>query len=343
MCIVFFNLNHSQNSKYKLILAANRDEYLSRPAATTSYWTHHNQSNILAPEDLKCKAGTWFGMTTDGRLATLTNYRQAEGMETPDKRSRGVLPVQFLRNQSNSMETFIHGLLPHENEYNGFSLLLANMSQLQIGFVNNIRHQSVSDISEGLHALTNGTLDEPWPKIIRGKNLMKETMEQFESFLSSSSSSSSNHDPDRELRHQVEQALARIIAKDTDREVRVCGTGAVRILARRSAGDADEGTYGANEPLRQELCNHLGSAVALSAKERYPPLRTMAEGALAHLFGVHLMGTSSYLLTTTLDQIDNSTESTVLRSACKRAGETYNEDMLADEDKDMDVDVDGAF
>jgi len=58
--------------RYPLVLAANRDEFFSRPASPAHWWT--DAPNLLAGRDLEA-GGTWMGLSRNGRFAALTNYR----------------------------------------------------------------------------------------------------------------------------------------------------------------------------------------------------------------------------------------------------------------------------
>lgn len=57
---------------YKLIIAANRDEFYNRPTMPADFWNEY--PNILAGKDLQAK-GTWLGITKEGKFSALTNYR----------------------------------------------------------------------------------------------------------------------------------------------------------------------------------------------------------------------------------------------------------------------------
>src|SRR5579871_716324 len=80
---------------YSLILAGNRDERHARASAAASFWSEAPE--LLAGRDLEA-GGTWLGVTTTGRYAVVTNYR--EGLE-PAKapRSRGALTSDFLKHK----------------------------------------------------------------------------------------------------------------------------------------------------------------------------------------------------------------------------------------------------
>ncbi|MFM7522831.1 MAG: NRDE family protein, partial [Betaproteobacteria bacterium] len=55
-----------------LVLAANRDEFFSRPAQSADWWS--DQPNVFAGRDLE-GGGTWLGVNRQGRFAALTNIR----------------------------------------------------------------------------------------------------------------------------------------------------------------------------------------------------------------------------------------------------------------------------
>ena len=55
-----------------LLIAANRDEFHSRPTCAAHWWK--DRGDILAGRDLVA-GGTWIGITRSGRFAAVTNYR----------------------------------------------------------------------------------------------------------------------------------------------------------------------------------------------------------------------------------------------------------------------------
>ena len=76
----------------ELLVAANRDEYLDRPAEPPAL-RRWNGRTVLAPRDVRA-GGTWLGLNDAGVFAALTNRPNA----TPDptRRSRGLLVVDAL-------------------------------------------------------------------------------------------------------------------------------------------------------------------------------------------------------------------------------------------------------
>jgi len=70
-----------------LVIAANRDEFLDRPAEGPAL-RDTSHGTILAPKDARA-GGTWLGMNPSGLFAAVTNRRNGE--PDPELRSRGLL------------------------------------------------------------------------------------------------------------------------------------------------------------------------------------------------------------------------------------------------------------
>ena len=76
MCLLL--IAYKTNPNYKLIVAANRDEFYERPAAPANFWQEH--PFLLAGKDLKA-GGTWMGITEGGKFAAITNYRDLSNIK----------------------------------------------------------------------------------------------------------------------------------------------------------------------------------------------------------------------------------------------------------------------
>jgi uncharacterized protein with NRDE domain len=147
---------------YPLILAGNRDERHARASAAAGFWP--DIPDILAGRDLEA-GGTWLGVTTAGRYAVVTNYR--EGLN-PAKapRSRGALTADFLR-QDVTAEGYVRQLQDRAGEYGGFSLVVGDRDSLW--YFSNRGGAAPAPITPGVHALSNHLLDTPWPKVQAAK------------------------------------------------------------------------------------------------------------------------------------------------------------------------------
>ncbi|WP_173202461.1 NRDE family protein [Geobacter sp. SVR] len=177
MCLIVFALEY--HPKYRLVLAANRDEYFDRPTIPAGYWP--DNPSILAGRDLQ-SGGTWLGVTTTGRLAAVTNYRDTKWhVENPP--SRGLLVAEYLSGNMSPPE-YLENLKTRGHRYDGFNLLFGDSSGI---FYYSNRGEAENVVSPGIHGLSNHLLDTPWPKVTSAKKrfealLNKDTEEPEEFF-----------------------------------------------------------------------------------------------------------------------------------------------------------------
>ena len=148
-----------------LIVAANRDEWRDRPAEPARWWD--GEPGLLAGRDLQA-GGTWMGVTPSGRFAAVTNFRDpAERRSTAI--SRGGLVTGYLRG-TQSPPAFLAALAARASDYNGFNLILGDGESL---WYFGSREGNARAIEPGVHALSNHLLDEPWPKVVKGREAMQ--------------------------------------------------------------------------------------------------------------------------------------------------------------------------
>lgn len=163
MCLILFAYN--THPEYKLILAANRDEFYKRPTRQ-AHW-HGTNPDILSGID-KYAGGTWMGISENGRLAALTNYRNPADMQ-PHRASRGKLVYDFLKSSLNA--TSYSGVLTETaKQYNGYNLIFGNVDNLCY-YSNKIG--DVLELNAGIYGLSNHLLDTPWPKVTNGKRKLR--------------------------------------------------------------------------------------------------------------------------------------------------------------------------
>jgi len=163
MCLIV--LGREIHPKYMLILAANRDEFYERPTKEAHYWESPRQ--LLAGKDLEA-GGTWMGVNKHGHVAAVTNYRDPTNYQN-NKASRGQIPVNFL-GAGIRAEEYIRELKKQSSKFNGFNLLALDNEKLV--HYNN-QHGSPGILDKGIHAVSNATLNTPWPKVVRSKNMLK--------------------------------------------------------------------------------------------------------------------------------------------------------------------------
>jgi uncharacterized protein with NRDE domain len=159
MCLIVFAWR--AHPDYRLLVAANRDEYFARPSAPADFWD--DRPGVLAGRDLEA-GGTWLGITPQGRFAALTNYRHPADRR-PRAPSRGALVGEFLAGTVGPKH-YMADVEKRAAEYNGFSLLVGDSTSLH--FFSNRSGPSMR-VDPGVHGLSNHLLDTPWPKIAKSK------------------------------------------------------------------------------------------------------------------------------------------------------------------------------
>ncbi len=159
MCLILFS--YDIHPLYRLIFAANRDEYYNRPTAPLSFWD--DAPGILAGRDLKHN-GVWLGVTRTGRIAAITNFREPDFRIT-NAPSRGFLVSDFLASKE-SPKSYIEHVKSIGDRYNGFNLFVGDKSDL---FYYSNREDTIEKIKPGLYGVSNHLLDTPWPKVTKGK------------------------------------------------------------------------------------------------------------------------------------------------------------------------------
>lgn len=166
MCLIL--IAWRSTAEFPCVIAANRDEFHSRPAEAAHWWPSEPQ--ILAGRDLKA-GGTWLGITRGGRFAALTNYRDPEQRRS-EMPSRGNLVTSILRSNAGVSDT-LHRLHQEGPAYNGFNILFSDGEKLAI-------YESMSgvgrELGPGIYGLSNHLLDTPWPKVKAAKSRLSSAL-----------------------------------------------------------------------------------------------------------------------------------------------------------------------
>ena len=163
MCLIL--LSYKTHPQYPLIIAANRDEFYDRPTAPAAFWK--DAPSLLAGKDLR-GGGTWLGVTRNGRVAALANYREPQTFKA-DAPSRGLLVRDFLLGDLSGAE-YLEKLKKTADHYNGYIMIFGDVSQLYY-FSN--RGTITPLLAPGIHGQSNHLLDTPWPKVLRGKESLE--------------------------------------------------------------------------------------------------------------------------------------------------------------------------
>ncbi len=150
---------------FPVVIAANRDEFLARPALPPTTLEEH--PSVIGGKDLKA-GGTWLGINEHGVIAGLLNRRSERA--DPDARSRGQLCLDALRCGTAAEAAALVGA-QRGADYNPFNLLVASRLEAFVAYDRTgLRAGSIDiePLTPGLHLLTNLDLDDfECPKIGR--------------------------------------------------------------------------------------------------------------------------------------------------------------------------------
>jgi uncharacterized protein with NRDE domain len=134
---------------WRLVAAGNRDELHARPSLPLARWD--DAGGVIAGRD-EVGGGTWLGVSEAGRFAVVTNVREAGGAK-PARASRGGLVNGALEG----------GLAADDlGRFNPFNLLVLDQGALTL--LSNRPASVVRPLGPGVHGLSNGLHDAPWPK-----------------------------------------------------------------------------------------------------------------------------------------------------------------------------------
>lgn len=211
MCLIL--LAREVRPDWPLVLAANRDEYFSRPTRAAHYW--EDAPAVLGGRDLKA-GGSWLGVDTGGRLAAVTNYREPPQAVTGVE-SRGRLVSDFLT-QSREPAAYLEDVQRRRRHFDAFNLLVGRGSDVQIY---SSRSTAPLRLAAGIHGISNGDLDSPWPKVERGRRALREILETggapdgeaLFTLLSDSTPAAVAELPDTGVGRETEQRLSPIFVR----------------------------------------------------------------------------------------------------------------------------------
>lgn len=158
MCLLVLAWN--AHPRYRLVVAANRDEYHDRPAAPLAPWSAPD--DILAGRDLRA-GGAWLAIDRHRRFGVVTNFRDL-ARAPAEAPSRGRLIPRYLAGGADAGD-YLASLASDAGAYGGFNLLLADGEALW--YASNRGTPFAQRLAPGVHGLSNERLDTPWPKLVR--------------------------------------------------------------------------------------------------------------------------------------------------------------------------------
>lgn len=159
---------HRTSAALPLAIAGNRDEFHARPTQAAHWWP--DRPDVLGGRDLQA-GGTWLAIDRRGRFGAVTNFRDAD---RPARRleSRGLLIARFL---DSDLSPQAYTATIDGDRYAGFNLFVGDGSDLC--YLSN-RGGGRRELAPGVYAVSNATLDTPWPKVIRTKTRLEALVEE---------------------------------------------------------------------------------------------------------------------------------------------------------------------
>ncbi len=222
MCLITFS--YKTHPRYKLIVAANRDEFYERPTRKAQFWTNEQLPDILAGKDMKAN-GTWMGISKKGKWGALTNYRDPSNIKE-NAPTRGNLVLDFLKSEMDE-NSYLENVQKKAQDYNGFNLLIGSYDSLY-HFSNETN--AITEIEPGIHGVSNALLDTNWPKLDHAKKELeritsKEKFNKEEAFeiLKNPVKAPDEQLPSTGIPYEWEKAVSSIFIK-TDNYGTLCST-----------------------------------------------------------------------------------------------------------------------
>jgi uncharacterized protein with NRDE domain len=154
-----------------LMIAANRDEQLDRPAVVMTV-LREASPRILGGRD-ELAGGTWLAVNEHGVVAGLTNQPSAAGRD-PRKKSRGGLPLAFAAHKTAAEAVAAVRAEIDPADYNPCWMLVGDRQSLFSVGIAGGPGPEVEELGPGLHVLENAPLPAPSAKADLVRRLVSE-------------------------------------------------------------------------------------------------------------------------------------------------------------------------
>lgn len=154
---------------FPLVVGANRDERLDRPATPITVLRERYPRIIGGRDELA--GGTWLAVNDQGVVAGLTNRPSAFGRD-PTRRSRGELPLALASSDSadEAVTTFAAKVQP--SAYNSAWMLVGDRRSLHYIELDGTSRLVRRVLGPGIHILENLAIDAPSTKVDRARELL---------------------------------------------------------------------------------------------------------------------------------------------------------------------------
>ena len=156
MCLLLLAIDSVPDRPW--LLLGNRDEFHARPTAPAQTW--EDAPTIVGGRDLRA-GGSWLAIERSGRYAAVTNVRS--GSPVSAACSRGELVGDFVSGATPPAD-YVAAVAQRRGEYGPFNLIVGDATAAW--FVSSIDGMA-RRLAGGIHAFSNGSLDDEWPKMRR--------------------------------------------------------------------------------------------------------------------------------------------------------------------------------
>lgn len=158
MCVLA--LAWRSHPRWRLVVAANRDEFHDRPSEPLHRW---GNDAIIAGRDARGR-GTWLAVSESGRFAAVTNLRGGPQGARPASRGTLVVDLAAGRPTGHNLDDFgpFNAISTFEDE----AAVLSNRSTPA-------RHP----LAPGLYGMSNEAFATPAPKTLRLKAIVRDWLE----------------------------------------------------------------------------------------------------------------------------------------------------------------------
>ncbi|TIC00510.1 hypothetical protein E3Q17_02141 [Wallemia mellicola] len=153
----------NEDADYTSALAANRDEWLSRPTkpAGMHRFGSEDKEEVISGIDLLME-GTWIGANKSGKIAALTNYFEPLPKDGKLLKSRGKIPKDCLQS-GRTIEEDLEEIAKIKDEVGPFNLLLiqVNKGSVRYGYATNrsLTSNFHGMFTEQIGGMSNGYVD----------------------------------------------------------------------------------------------------------------------------------------------------------------------------------------
>lgn len=141
---------------FPLVLLMNHDGPHERPSTAAAWWPE--APYCFAGRD-EARGGAWLGVTREGRFAAVTPYRDGAPVDAALP-SRGQLTLDYLAAEDAPV-VHVRQFMRNRSSHPPFNLIVGSARQ---AYYAGTHTRLPLALTQGVHTISNGLLDEPWPK-----------------------------------------------------------------------------------------------------------------------------------------------------------------------------------